>query len=148
MNRRFDGAITTADEPRDSSAPPPPDRPRRPILLEIASAILIVGGMTSLVGSCSAVIYPEVEAPPTSPLLAVFLSVNLMTIIVGLLVRAGRAWILCINVVAIALFLELTALTTGSAVALLFVVLEVVVLFALFRHRWWFEWQPPQEEGR
>ena len=148
MSRRFDGAITTPDEPRDSSTPPPPDRPRRPILLEIASAILIVGGMTSLVGSCSAVIYPQIEAPPTSPLLAVFLAINLLTIIVGLLVRAGRAWILCINVVAVALFLELTALTTGSAVALLFVVLEAVVLYALFRHRWWFDWRPPEEERR
>ncbi|MEO6207314.1 MAG: hypothetical protein ABIP77_05120, partial [Candidatus Limnocylindrales bacterium] len=56
-SRRFDGAITTpADggEITDQSIVPDPERPPRPILVEVAAAILIVGGLTSLVGSLAA----------------------------------------------------------------------------------------------
>ena len=60
-----------------------------------------------------------------------------LTIIVGILVRAGRAWGLALNVTAIVLFLEATALPSPFAV--LFLALDAIVFVALVRHRAWFE---------
>ncbi len=131
---RFEGAITGPDdsgEPRDASVVPAPTRPRRPLLLELAAAILIVGGLTSILGSLGTL------DPATELLDLVFLALGALTVLVGLLVRAGRAWILDLNVVAVILFLEITALP--SAVAVVFVTLDAIVLYALIRHRAWFD---------
>jgi hypothetical protein len=131
--RRFEGAITTpadgGDLP-DQSIPPPPERPTRPILIEIAAAILIIGGLTSLL---SAVTVPGVIG-------LALVALNLLTVVVGIFVRLGRWWIVAINVVAIALFIELTALP--SPFAALFATMDAIVLFALIRHRAWFDWEP------
>ena len=131
--RRFEGAITTpadAGEVSDQSIPPPPERPPRPILVEVAAALLIVGGATSLLSA--------VSAPGLIGLLLVAL--NVLMIVVGVLVRGGRGWVLALNVVALALFIELTALPSGFAI--LFATMDAIVLFALIRHREWFFWQP------
>lgn len=146
MSRRFEGAITTPAGERDSSVPPPPSRPSRPILLEIAAALLVVGGLTALVGSFGSALSPPPGASTPMLLLGLFVALDVLTVFVGLLVRAGRAWVLAINVVAVVLFVELTAVAGGSAVAVLFAALDAVVLFALFRHRPWFDWAPPAEE--
>ena len=127
---RFEGAITTSDEIPDQTVLPPAERPRRPILIELASAILIVGGLTSLAGVFTV----------TGLLQVVVLAINLLTIVVGILIRAGRGWVLALNVVVIAIFLELTAISTSFGI--LFLILDSFVLFALLRHRPWFEWQP------
>jgi hypothetical protein len=129
---RFDGAITTPTEP--TSEPPAPTRPPRPPLIEAAAAILVVGGLTGLATG------PSPFQPDIAPLAWLLLALNIATIVVGLLVRAGRAWVLALNVTAIALFLELTALP--SPIALLFALLDGLVLVALIRHRAWFEWSP------
>jgi hypothetical protein len=139
-NRRFDGAITTpadSGEIGDQTVIPTPERPRRPLLLEGSSAVLIVGGLTSILGT----IGYQVGGGDTGALGLLILALDILTIMVGVLIRMGRAWVFAINVVAIALFLELTALP--SAFAIVFVVLDSIVLFALFRHRGWFYWQPP-----
>lgn len=94
-------------------------RPPRPLSIEIAAAILIVGGFVAIVGTLGASL--------------------------GLLVRRGQAWIVCINVVAVLLFIELTAVPGGSAIAALLAVLDGFVFVALARNRAWFEWQPPKE---
>lgn len=143
--RRFDGAITTADdsgEIRDASLAPAPERPRRPILIELGSAILIVGGMTAVLENVGFAVAGAEVGVAAGPLGALILALNLLTILVGVLVRLGRAWVLAINVVAIALFLELTALP--STFAIVFAGLDAIVLFALFRHRAWFDWRPDE----
>jgi hypothetical protein len=127
---RFEGAVTTPDEVPDQTVVPPPERPRRPILIEVASAILIVGGLTGFAGVLSV----------TGPLQVLVLTINLLTIVVGILIRAGRGWVLAINVVVIAIFLEITAL--GTTFGIVFLALDSIVLFALLRHRPWFDWQP------
>lgn len=71
---------------------------------------------------------------------SVILVLIVLTVLVGLLIRAGRGWVLAISVVAIALFLELTALPSTFAIVLS--VLDAVVLFALIRYRSWFDWRP------
>ena len=70
---------------------------------------------------------------------------DVLTVIVGLLVRRGQAWVVCINVVAVVLFVELMAIPAGSATAVLLAVLDGFVFVALARNRAWFGWQPPTE---
>ncbi len=140
---RFAGAVSGPEEgapPGDASIVPAPSRPPRPLLIEIAGAILIVGGLTSILGSLGTL------DPNADALDIVFLGLGALTVVVGLLVRAGRAWVIDVNVVAVVLFLELTALP--SAVAIVFAALDTIVLFALIRHRAWFDrdtWIAPSQ---
>ncbi|HYH93143.1 MAG TPA: hypothetical protein VD763_08295 [Candidatus Saccharimonadales bacterium] len=140
-SRRFEGAITgpTDGVERDSSRLPRPERPRRPMAIELASALLIVGGIFSTISAVAFI--ASGGAAVLGPVYALVLALDVLTVVVGLLIRRGRAWILAINVVAIAFFLELTALP--SAFALLFIGLDAIVLYALFRHRAWFDGRRP-----
>ena len=130
---RFEGAITRPVEPapEDDDAQPPPEPAHRPWLIELASAILIVGGLQSLL----TVPDPFVPGVGIVPWLLIALAVA--TIVVGVLIRSGRAWPLALNVTAIVLFLEATALP--SPFAIVFLVLDAIVFIALVRHRAWFE---------
>ena len=139
--RRFEGAITTPDDGElDSSQVPLPERPPRPVSIEFASAILIVGGITSAIGS---LLYTASGAD-TGIIGAIIVVLDVLTVVVGILIRRGRAWILAINVVAVALFLEITALPAGFAV--MFTILDGLVLLSLFRNRAWFDWRPGRVE--
>lgn len=134
---RFEGAVTTPADSgliTDASVVPLPERPPRPLLVEVAAAILVVGGLTSLIGALA--------APGSVGIL--FAALNVVMIMLGLLIRQGRAWIVAVNVVAIALFLELTALPATFAIVAM--VMDAIVLVALFRHRGWFFWEPPWTE--
>ena len=147
MTRRFDGAITTPSDKPDSTRVPDATRPPRPLSIEISAAILIVGGMLATIGTLG-VAGADVSArgPGAGPVLALLLVLNVLTVGVGVLVRRGTAWILCINVVAIALFVELTAVPGGSAFAAGLAVLDAFVFVALLRNRAWFDWRPPAED--
>lgn len=148
MSGRFDGAITTPDEdepPLDSSILPTPERPPRPVLVELASAILIVGSITALMGlGIQQLVAPNLPADAGLGVLLIA-AVDLATFAIGLLIRAGRWWRLCINVVAIAMFLYLTRFPNPIAVLYLF--LDTIVFFALMRHRAWFDWDPSRPTG-
>lgn len=148
MTRRFDGAITTPEDPPDSTRPPLPDRPARPVSLEVAAAILIVGGFMSTVATVAAAmgLDPAASDPGARPVIVLLVVLNVLTVAVGFLVRRGAAWIVCVNVVAILLFVELIAVPGGSATAALLAVLDAFVFVALLRNRAWFDWQPPVEE--
>jgi lysylphosphatidylglycerol synthetase-like protein (DUF2156 family) len=147
MSRRFEGAITTApeDEPQDSSLPPPAERPDRPVIIEIAAAILIVGGITAILGTAGATLSAG-SAPRTTPILALELGLDVLMVAIGLLVRAGRAWLVCINVVAVLVFLEFTAVPSGSAIAITLAVVDSIAFIGIARHRAWFDWRPDAGE--
>jgi hypothetical protein len=135
-SRRFEGAITTPEDGGavvDSSVVPAPARRARPLLIEFGAASLVVGGLTGILGVVGS------AGPATPALDMLVVGLDVLIIVVGLLVRAGRAWILAINVVAVALFVEATALP--SPFAIVFTTIDAIVLFALIRHRDWFE--PP-----
>lgn len=144
MSQRFEGALTYAeDENPDSSIVPTPDRPPRPVLVELAAAILIVGGLTALVcwvGSQLAL--PSLPAD-AGIVPAIIVGLNVVAIVTGVSVRTGRYWRFCINIVAIAIFLYLTAFP--NAVAVTFLVLDMIAFVAMIRHRAWFEWKPPTD---
>ena len=113
------------------------ERPRRPALVELGAATLIVGGAAQLLLRVGALArgfdVPELPA-------ALGFGIDTLAIVVGLLVRAGIAWILCLNVVAVLAFIDFREfLLTGSAVAGLFLALDTVALAAIVRHRDWFE---------
>lgn len=138
---RFEGAITRPTEPPDGAASvaPAPVRPARPPLIELAGALLIVGGLSGVLTA------PSPFAPDAGPVPWLLLGLAGATIVIGLLVRAGRAWVLAINITAIALFLEVLALP--SPLAALFLVFDAIVFVALLRHRWWFAWTAPDPEA-
>ncbi len=146
MSRRFEGAITTPDdESNDSAARPEPTRPRRPPSIEIAAAILIVGAVTAILGTLTSAASGGTAAsdPGARPIVALLLALDVLTVIVGFLVRAGRGWLACINFVAVLVFVELTAIPDGSAIAILLAALDGFVFVTLARHRAWFDWRPP-----
>jgi hypothetical protein len=140
---RFEGAVTRPVEPTDSTVPPKPERPPRPILVEVSAAILIVGGLTAIVGSVGGSLYGGTANPTPPAILALFLLLDVLTVAVGVLIRGGRGWVLALNVVVVVLFVEFLALP--SAIAVLYLVLDSVVLYALIRHRWWFDWRADDE---
>lgn len=147
MTRRFDGAITTPADAPDSTRLPATTRPPRPTSIEIAAAILIVGGFVATIATIAAALGldPAASDPGARPVIVLLVALNVLTVIVGILVRQGVAWIACINVVAVLLFIELTAVPGGSATAALLAVLDGFVFVALVRNRAWFAWRPTAE---
>jgi len=146
MSGRFDGAITTnEDEPLDSSIAPAPERPARPVLVELASAILIVGGITAIMGGIVSQLFGPSLPAGAGLLPVVLIGLNIVTIVTGVLIRNGRYWRVCINIVAITMFLYLTAFP--NPIATFYLVLDTVVFYALIRHRAWFEWDPASTAG-
>ena len=116
-------------------------RPRRPFLVELAAAILIIGSATD-----AAISFEGMATATTAEgrwLSAISVGVGLALVVLGLLVRQGRAWLLAVNVVAIAAFLELRSVTFVGLLAAIF---DFVVVGMLLRSRWWFDWRPSEDD--
>lgn len=110
-------------------------RPARPGVIELAGAILIVSGVLGLVGTVGA----ASDLPAGTGLIVVLTAaLNLGSIVVGVLVRFGRAWLLDVNYVAVLGFLDLVA-GAGSGLALLLGIADVVVVVILLLNKPWFE---------
>ena len=124
-----------------------PVRPPRPVLVEVAGAILIIVGATALLAGVLRLI--SGTAPPAdgaAMALAIQFGSSVLTIVVGWLVRAGRAWLVCVGVVAVILFLDLSTIPSGSVFAPIFAVFDGIAFVALIRHRAWFDWHPPETQ--
>jgi len=124
---------TLAGEPAHEA----PERPRppRPGTIELAGAILIVGGVLGLFGALTAA--PSLPAG-TEPFLLVAIALDVGSIVIGVLVRTGRAWILAVNYVAVLGFLDLLAAGT-SQLALMVGLADLLVVVILIRHKPWFD---------
>jgi hypothetical protein len=106
----------------------------RPPAVELAAAILIIGGILGLAGAIGG----AASLPAgTGLLLAVTLALDIASIVVGVLIRMGRLWILDVNYVAIVGFLDLLA-AGGSPIALIRGLGEVAVVVILLVYRPWF----------
>ena len=114
---------------------PEPLPPARPAAIELASAILIVGGAISLVGPLSAVMS---SAPGGDPFLGLTVALAVGSIVVGLLTRFGRSWIVAVNYVAVLGFLDLLA-SGASPLALMLGLADILVVVILFVHKPWFD---------
>lgn len=110
--------------------------PPRPVLVEIAAALVIVGGAFNLLLSVDAMVTLARQGGDIGLLPVVTIVLAMTVLALGLLVRSGRAWLVALNVVAVLAFLELISQTP---VGLVFGMLDVVVVLALIRERPWFE---------
>jgi hypothetical protein len=117
-------------------------RPPRPVLVEVATALLIISGFMSLFTSLDAIIAIATSEEPDLALLALFLFIGVGTIAVGIALRYGFGWLFGVNYVAIAAFLELTS---GTPQGLLFGGIDLFVLAVLLAQRPWFAWNPEDD---
>ena len=109
--------------------------PARPGVIELAGAILIVSGVLGLVGTIGA----SSDLPAGTELILVLTAaLNVGSIVIGVLVRYGRAWLLDVNYVAVLGFLDLVA-GAGSGLALLLGIADVVVVVILLLNKQWFD---------
>lgn len=126
--------VVETDEPRR--------RPNRPALIELAAALLIVAGVLGLIS----LLAPDPRRPEGLEGLALLtIALNFLQIVVGILVRMGRLWIIDVNYVAVLGFLDLAG-ASGSTLALLLGVTELGILAVLFAYRSWFDdrWAEPK----
>jgi hypothetical protein len=106
----------------------------RPAAVELAAAILIVGGILGLVGAfAGAAALP----PGTGLLLLVTIALDAASIVVGLLIRTGRLWLVAVNYVAVVGFLDVLA-AGGSSIALIRGIGEIAAVVILLVCRPWF----------
>ena len=129
--------------PTSKPRPDPAERPRRPAGVELAAAIMIVSGLISTLTSIEAAMTLSASGELDEPLAVLSLAIGIATVLLGLLVRVGRAWLVAINVAAVAGFLEIVS---GTAAGLLFGALDVLVVVLLMRDRPWFT-GPDKEPG-
>jgi len=122
---------TTGRKPK----PDPVERPRRPAGVELAAAIMIVSGAVGTLVSIEAAMRLSEQGELDEPLAVLSVAIGVATVVLGLLVRVGRAWLVAINVAAVAGFLEITSF---SAPGLLFGLMDVLVVALLLRDRPWF----------
>ena len=113
-----------------------PQRPERPVLVELASAIMVVGGIMGVLSSIDVMSRLAEGGDDTiGPLIVLSVVIGIASILLGVLIRLGVA----LNVTAIAAFLELTS---GSIVGLVFGMLDAFVVMVLLVEQRWFRWTP------
>ncbi|MEO8273614.1 MAG: hypothetical protein ABI620_06085 [Chloroflexota bacterium] len=125
----------------DQAPAPPRAFHPRPILVELASAVLIVGAAMNLLISIDGLLNHAQAGDDIGVPAAITIAVATMTLALGLATRVGRMWLVTVNVMAVIGFLELLSQTS---IGLLFGALDVFVVLALVRERPWFEWSARQ----
>jgi hypothetical protein len=109
--------------------------------VELAAAILIVGGAMEAVLSIQVLLSVDQVGADVQPLAVAALTLGAAEVVLGVGVRMGYLWLVAVNVAAVMGFLELIS---GAAAGLLFGLLDVFVVLALVRERPWFQWRPDQ----
>ena len=120
-------------EPAEDEAEAP--RPARPAAVELAAALLIVGGVINVLSAASNI---SSIPPGTEPFFALTVALAIGSIVVGLLVRLGRSWLVAVNYAAVLGFLDLLG-AGASPLALMLGVADIIVVVILFRHKPWFD---------
>ncbi len=103
-----------------------------------------MGGVISTLTSIEVVLTFAQQDQPLDWLSALSVAIGVGFVVLGVLVRYGRAWLVTVNVVAVVGFLELIS---GSIIGLFFGSLDVFVVLALMWTRLWFEWRPEGPKG-
>ena len=116
-----------------------PKRPPRPAFVELATALLIMSGFISFVTSLQGLVTLTGNDDPNAPLVTLFVTIGLLTMLTGIALRAGHWWLFGVNFIAVAAFLELTSFT---AQGLFSGAIDLLVVVALLVHRPWFAWKP------
>jgi hypothetical protein len=129
------------DVPR--AAADTPVRPPRPIAVELASALLVINGLISALTSVLVAGRIAETVSGIEPLAMLMIGIGLGTAVLGLLTRYGHAWIVTINVAAVAGFLGFTSATVQGLLA---GVVYVTVVLLLLWTRPWFAWSPDADD--
>jgi hypothetical protein len=103
--------------------------------VELAAAILIVGGIFNLIG---AVLGAFSSAATTDPFLWLTSALNVTSLVLGVLTRSGRAWLVTLNYAAVLGFLDLLGAASNPS-ALMLGIAEVLVVLILIRNKAWFD---------
>jgi hypothetical protein len=139
--RRGDGPGGEPAIADQAPGPPPRAFHPRPVLVELASAILVVGAAMNLLISVDGLVSLAQTGGDIVVPTVITIAVATLTLGLGLATRFGRAWLVTLNVMAVIGFLELLS---GTSIGLLFGLLDVFVVLALIRERPWFEWSARQ----
>ena len=130
--------MTIAVDPSEDRGEPENDGdhlPARPAVVELAAAILITSGVLGLVGAIGA----GSDLPAgTEMILVLTAALNIGSLVIGVLVRGGRAWLLAVNYVAVLGFLDFTG-APASGLALLLGIADVIVVIILLVQKPWFD---------
>lgn len=133
--------LTPAGLPSDE---PGMQRPPRPLAVEVATAIVIVSGAMSVLLSIDAFVRMSELGSAGTELTLPSIVLGLGSLILGVLLRYGRAWLVGVNVLAIAGFLELIS---GTPMGMVTGGLDAIAVVVLLVHRPWFAWRPGQVPG-
>ena len=140
MTRGPDGAAAPRDRPIGRGRPEDsaPSQPTRPVGVQFASTVLIVGGVFRLAAIGLTLSAPAESAVAVEPaIVLVELVIQVATVVIGGLVLFGRAWILAVNVVAVLAFLQLLSL--AGVVSLSLGILYSVAFVGIFLAKPWFD---------
>jgi hypothetical protein len=138
---RARSGLTPAGLPSDE---PGMRRPPRPTAVELATAIVIVSGALSVLTSIDAYARMTELGSEGTGLTIPSIALGLAMVALGILLRYGRAWLVGVNVLAIAGFLELIS---GTPIGIVFGGLDALVVIVLLVHRPWFVWRPGSVPG-
>jgi hypothetical protein len=109
------------------------------VWVELATALLIMSGFVSLFTSLQGLVTLSGNDDPKAPLVVLFVTLGLLTMLTGVALRYGHWWLFGVNFVAVAAFLELTSFTVQG---LLSGAIDLLVVIVLLVHRPWFAWTP------
>ncbi len=113
--------------------------------VELATAIVIISGAVSVLISIEAFARMSELGSAGAELTLPSLAIGLATVILGILLRSGRAWLVGVNVLAVAGFLELIS---GAPIGIVFGMLDAIAVIVLMVYRPWFQWRPGMVLGR
>jgi hypothetical protein len=112
--------------------------------VELATALVIVSGAVSVLISVEAFARMNQLGSAGTQLTLPSIAIGLATIVLGVLLRYGRAWLVGVNVLAVAGFLELLS---GAPIGIVFGALDAIAVVVLMVHRPWFAWRPGEPRG-
>ena len=120
-------------------------RPPRPMAVELATAMVIVSGVVSVLISIEAFARMNELGSAGTQLTLPSIAIGLASVLLGILLRSGRAWLIGINVLAVAGFLELLS---GTPIGIVFGSIDAIAVVVLMAYRPWFRWRRGQVLGR
>jgi len=111
-----------------------PPAPRRPASIEAAAGIAIG---EAVFGTINALFTPRAQGPDDTMIVGLTVALQLLGFVVGILIRTGRSWLICLNVAAVFGFLYLSAFP--DPVSILLGVGQLVIVATLTSRRGWFD---------
>jgi hypothetical protein len=128
-----------------STTPERGPRPARPGLVTAAAGYLIVVGVLGMLASIN---FAGTLPPGSEPALAVTITIAALSIVVAVLMLAGRLWFLCVSYAALLGLLDVA--TAASVLGLLLGLADIAVVGIMLARKAWFDemgrWRAPAKK--